>query len=181
MERGYANTTVREICEHAGVSPPVIYYHFGSKQGVFQAVAADTLCMDGFVSRLRQQVAAASSPEEKLRAFICVYLAHFPTDILNPGLHLGKTTEVDSASLEHLGGGLGIVYEIGCKLIAAGIAAGRFRTLDVEMAGSCLMGTVDSYVRAHVYLGARLEPDSLADFITDLLLNGLRTQDCSAQ
>ncbi len=33
--RGYSATSVREIVEGAGVSKPVLYYHFGSKEGLF--------------------------------------------------------------------------------------------------------------------------------------------------
>ena len=33
--KGYAGTTVREIVSAAGVSKPVLYYYFGSKEGVF--------------------------------------------------------------------------------------------------------------------------------------------------
>ena len=33
--RGYAATTVREIVEAAGVTKPVLYYYFGSKEGLY--------------------------------------------------------------------------------------------------------------------------------------------------
>ena len=37
-ENGYAATSVREIVESAGVTKPVLYYHFKSKDGLYQAV-----------------------------------------------------------------------------------------------------------------------------------------------
>jgi TetR/AcrR family transcriptional regulator len=37
-QRGYAPTTVREIVDAAGVTKPVLYYYFGSKEGIFQAI-----------------------------------------------------------------------------------------------------------------------------------------------
>jgi len=37
-ERGYASTSVREIVERAGVSKPVLYYYFKSKEGLFRAI-----------------------------------------------------------------------------------------------------------------------------------------------
>jgi AcrR family transcriptional regulator len=43
--KGYAATAVREIVGRVGVSKPVLYYHFGSKEGLFQAIldhAGDT-------------------------------------------------------------------------------------------------------------------------------------------
>ncbi len=56
--RGYAATTVREIVAAAGVTKPVLYYHFGSKEGIFlammreavaefEATAAMALCEPG--------------------------------------------------------------------------------------------------------------------------------------
>lgn len=37
-EKGYASTSVREIVEGAGVSKPVLYYYFESKEGMFHAI-----------------------------------------------------------------------------------------------------------------------------------------------
>ena len=37
-EKGYVSTSVREIVALAGVSKPVLYYYFDSKEGLFRAV-----------------------------------------------------------------------------------------------------------------------------------------------
>jgi len=37
-KRGYADTSVREIVDHAGVTKPVLYYYFESKEGIFRAI-----------------------------------------------------------------------------------------------------------------------------------------------
>ena len=37
-EKGYASTSVREIVSAAGVSKPVLYYYFQSKEGLFRAI-----------------------------------------------------------------------------------------------------------------------------------------------
>jgi AcrR family transcriptional regulator len=36
--KGYASTSVREIVARAGVSKPVLYYHFQSKEGLYYAI-----------------------------------------------------------------------------------------------------------------------------------------------
>lgn len=38
VKRGYAATSVREIVEAAGVTKPVLYYHFGSKEGIYHEI-----------------------------------------------------------------------------------------------------------------------------------------------
>jgi len=37
-EKGYAGTSVREIVDRVGVSKPVLYYYFNSKEGLFYAI-----------------------------------------------------------------------------------------------------------------------------------------------
>jgi TetR/AcrR family transcriptional regulator len=37
-DRGYTGATVRDISDASGVTTPVIYYHFGSKEGLYEAV-----------------------------------------------------------------------------------------------------------------------------------------------
>jgi AcrR family transcriptional regulator len=37
-EKGYVGTFVREIVEKAGVSKPILYYYFESKEGLFYAI-----------------------------------------------------------------------------------------------------------------------------------------------
>ncbi len=39
--RGYAATSVREIVEGAGVAKPALYYHFGSKEGIYLAILSE--------------------------------------------------------------------------------------------------------------------------------------------
>lgn len=36
--KGYASATVREIVDRAGVTKPVLYYHFGNKEGIYKAI-----------------------------------------------------------------------------------------------------------------------------------------------
>lgn len=58
--RGYAATSVRELCEAAGVTKPVLYYYFKSKEGLFlqlmeesylefETTLADLTCPQGSI------------------------------------------------------------------------------------------------------------------------------------
>jgi AcrR family transcriptional regulator len=42
-DKGYDATSVREICEAAGVTKPTLYHFFGSKEGVYRAIVEGTL------------------------------------------------------------------------------------------------------------------------------------------
>jgi AcrR family transcriptional regulator len=65
-ERGFAKASMDELARRAGVTKPVIYELFHSKEGLFRA------CLEGLALRLAQQIADAAraeqNPEARLRA-----------------------------------------------------------------------------------------------------------------
>jgi TetR/AcrR family transcriptional regulator len=172
--KGFANTSVREICEDAKVTAPAIYYHFGSKDGVFQAVVEDALNLDDFCDHLQEAVAACPDPWDQLSAFVQTYLTAFPLLTLNPGLHLGNSAQLNDASLQRFGLGLEAAYGLARKVLEAGIAAGAFREVQVDTAAACLLGTVDSFVRSRAYLGIDYDLEVTARCLVDLFADGLR-------
>jgi TetR/AcrR family transcriptional regulator len=171
--KGFANTSVRQICEDAEVTAPVIYYYFGSKDGVFQAVVDDALNLDAFCAQLRAAVAACPDPWDQLHAFVHAYLTDFPLLTLNPGLHLGNSAQLNDASLRRFGLGLEAAYGLARDVLEAGIAAGAFREVQVDTAAACLLGTVDSFVRSRAYLGVEYDLAEVADGMVDLYTSGL--------
>jgi TetR/AcrR family transcriptional regulator len=62
--KGFAAASVREIAEAAGVTKPVLYYHFGSKEGVLVAVL--TQAMHDFEAALDTGVARTGAARERL-------------------------------------------------------------------------------------------------------------------
>lgn len=67
-DHGYAGVTLADIAAHAGVSRGTLVYHFGSRAGLLSAV------MQRFTRTVtvstRRALRLASTPEDKLRAFV---------------------------------------------------------------------------------------------------------------
>jgi AcrR family transcriptional regulator len=65
-ERGYAGASMDELSRRAGVTKPVVYELFESKDGLFRA------CVDRAIARMADSIAVAvraeSEPEARLRA-----------------------------------------------------------------------------------------------------------------
>jgi len=65
-ERGFARTSMEELARRAGVTKPVIYELFESKDGLFRA------CVDRAIERMADSIAEAfrseTDPEARLRA-----------------------------------------------------------------------------------------------------------------
>jgi AcrR family transcriptional regulator len=53
-ERGFAKASMDELARRAGVTKPVIYELFGSKEGLFEA------CLEGLATRLAESIADAA-------------------------------------------------------------------------------------------------------------------------
>jgi TetR/AcrR family transcriptional regulator len=62
--KGYSATTVREIVDAAGVTKPVLYYHFGSKEGVYLALMGDAL--SAFEAALESGLKACGNARDRI-------------------------------------------------------------------------------------------------------------------
>jgi AcrR family transcriptional regulator len=71
-ERGFHDASMDEIAERAAVSKPVLYTHFESKDGLYQAILEQSarLMSDG----ISRAVEAAGTPEERVWAGIVAFL-----------------------------------------------------------------------------------------------------------
>lgn len=62
--RGYAGTTVREIVEAAGVTKPVLYYYFNSKEGLYLSLMESTYAI--FAARMGDLVNRSGTARERM-------------------------------------------------------------------------------------------------------------------
>jgi AcrR family transcriptional regulator len=63
-ERGYEAASIEEIAERAGVSKPVVYEHFGSKEGIYTVIA------DREVRALVDRIKQALTPGHPRRTIV---------------------------------------------------------------------------------------------------------------
>jgi AcrR family transcriptional regulator len=65
-EMGYAGLSISAVCDRADVAPTAIYWHFGNKAGLMEAVIAR---IGGYSEHILAEVAAAE-PAERLDRLI---------------------------------------------------------------------------------------------------------------
>src|SRR6266568_4339515 len=70
-ERGYEATSVEEIAERARVSKPIVYEHFGGKEGLY-AVIVDRE-MEHVVARITEAISSGSPRERLERAALAFF------------------------------------------------------------------------------------------------------------
>src|SRR5580704_7830977 len=71
--RGYDSVSIDEIAAAAGVTKPVLYDHFQSKQALFRAVLA--AIRDNLISRGQSAAATAEDAEQRFRAGVDAFFA----------------------------------------------------------------------------------------------------------
>jgi AcrR family transcriptional regulator len=72
-ERGYEATSVEEIAERAGITKPIVYEHFGGKEGLYAVV------VDREVEHIVERIVTAistGSPRERLERAALAFLSY---------------------------------------------------------------------------------------------------------
>ena len=125
---GYSGAHVNEIVARAGTTKPMIYYHFGSKEGLFAAVLEDVYAG---MREIEAALNTADKPvEEAMRLLVQVtfdYHAEHPDWVrlisianIHHAEHLTKSPTVASRNTA--------VFEFLQVLLARGAAEGVFRS-----------------------------------------------------
>lgn len=173
-QKGFSNVAMRDICRAANVTPPTIYYYFKNKEALFDAVVRETVTMSEFISRLDSECNKVTGSEAKIRAFTRIYLAFFPKNLINVGLYVRRSTELDSIGRKTLLGELARIQVVLSSIIRRGIAAEDFRSTDPRMAAECLLGMMHRFVFQHIHFQRNYNASETASYLADFFLRAMK-------
>src|SRR5262245_37992067 len=71
-DKGYDATSVREICEAAGITKPTLYHFYGSKEGVYRALVEGAL--ERFGADMSRALAGGGTIREQLARMARAYI-----------------------------------------------------------------------------------------------------------
>lgn len=174
-QRGFSNVAVRDICRGARVNPPTLYYYFKNKETLFEAVVRQTVVMEDFIDRLTEESSKADGPASQIRVFIRTYLSTFPAHLINVGLYVRDSTELNSVGARTLAAELDRVQSILLRIARRGIASGEFRDTDPRMAVECLLGMMNRFIFQQIHFRRRYRPPETASYVSDFFLTAMRT------
>jgi AcrR family transcriptional regulator len=147
---GPSGMTINRVCQAAGVKPPAIYYHFGSKEGLLGAV------VETVAEAWLEQLEASQSGRGDLTERLCLAVNGWRAMIQDPTRPMKPllAVQLDADGSAEIQGSLKRVYEGARQVVATGIraAAGEFAEPDV------LADPVLGLVQAAA-LSFHLEPD----------------------
>lgn len=172
--RGFANVSIRDICDEAGVTAPTVYHYYQNKEALFQAVVRRNLSLNFFRQYLIETVEAQPGPVEQLAVFIRTYLTDFPRHFFNPGMFLQDSTTLYDASTVQVMGEFEAINALARRIFLAGIRDGSFRELDPDEMMLFLMNMLMAYVLGEVHYRQPRATHQTAQFLLDLILDGIR-------
>ncbi len=169
---GYRGTTIRAIAAAAGVTKPLVLYHFGTKEHLFASLLRD--CMSS--CRARFESATGATVSERLRAVLQAQFERareapevvgFAHEVMSmPGmLPLGFDYKKEGQAL----------FDLYVQLIEDGQRSGEFRRVEPRAVVVIAMATVGMYVAA-VLAGDMAEvPPGVEATVYDLMVHGIAT------
>jgi TetR/AcrR family transcriptional regulator len=140
--KGYAAAAVREIAEAAGVTKPVLYYHFGSKEGLLVAVLNQA--MQDFQATLAAAVGRTGTARDRLVALCEDIYRQFEKNVpvvrVAHSVFLGPrelAPQFDLCMFERT------LREAVVGIVADGQRAGEFRVTPAEDVALAIMGILE--------------------------------------
>jgi len=173
-ERGFANVAMRDICRAADVTPPTIYYYFKNKEALFDAVVRETITLSEFLSRLEEESGKVRGYDAKICAFANVYLTYFPKNMLNVGLYVRNSTQLDSIGKNTLSAELARIQSLLLGIIQKGIDSGEFRKTDPKMAAECLLGMMHRFIFQQIHFQRSYNSSEATSYLTDFFLRAMK-------
>ena len=180
-EKGVRNTKIADLARAAGIGKGTIYEYFRSRDEIFVEVV--NLIMGDMESRLREELAIAKPPDEKLRSMTNIVFTSFDqfsrdmaslfVDIWNEGIRGPSEGGQGLIDLKQLYDDVRREY---AQVIDDGIKTGCFREIDSHAAASTILGSIDGLILQWILNPEAIDLNSANDKIMDLFLNGIRKQ-----
>jgi AcrR family transcriptional regulator len=172
---GFRGTSIREVAEAAGVTKPLVLYHFESKEKLFSALLREAVarCRREAEETLASPGSAAERLQGLLRAHVCQAreapeVAAFAYDVMTmPGM-LPLGFEYRSEGHEF--------FDIYVRLIEEGQQRGEFREADPVVMAAALFGALRLYAAAVLAGDVERIPEGLEDDLFDLLMHGVEAR-----
>ena len=169
--KGYDATSVREICEAAGVTKPTLYHFYGSKEGVYRAI------VEGALERFQADMVSSLAGEGTLRdRLVRMARAYVDAAVREPDLArfimaLIHNPPRSAPATDFLGFYQAILDEL-ARAIEEAVERGEVAAGPSDVRLLVFMGALGEAMHGHLLVGRPDLTPELADTLVDTVLGG---------
>jgi AcrR family transcriptional regulator len=155
-DKGYAATSLREISDDAGTTKPMIYYYFGSKEGLYGIIVREIL--EEMADSIRTNLPGEAPPGQQILAYCERYLDHFLAQEEIIALVLREVFGLGGLPMAQFSQALGEqVRQPLDAILRRGMENGELTTDSVPMAATAITGILNMFILRHVFGGADID------------------------
>jgi AcrR family transcriptional regulator len=173
---GYEGASIRAIAERAGVTKPLIFYHFASKERLFSSLLREAVDRCDRVNASAESLAGPA--ETRLRLFLerHVELARKVPALYAFAYDVFTKPQVLPLDFDYKAKGEEIFNRL-ARLIAEGQKRNELRSVDPVTVAAAVLATL--HMHAQAVLSRRIEeiPPGLDEQLSSLLMHGLEVRE----
>ena len=172
LESGYRGTSMGAIAERVGIAKPTLYHYWRSKEDILYEIHKQFI--HPLLKQQRSYAERGLRPDDQLRRCVRDMMESLNDD---PGYvrsfieHGRELSEERSREVRHIGREHRELVE---QAIKDGVDQGMFRKVNPTIAAYALLG-VASWAAFWFQPGGPLTAETVAEELSDVVLNGLRT------
>jgi len=169
--KGFADTSLQEISENAGVSRSVTRHYVKTKSEIMRMIMEDVLTL--FHENLVRMIKGIDDPKEKLTAALYIYLTVVDQQREKALLIYQKSSSLDRASKSRVMQLEVDVSNIFAKIISEGIEQGVFKEVDVDLMAFDIMMLAHMWVLKRWHFKNRLNLDKYFKLQLEIVMDAL--------
>ncbi len=169
-EKGFASTSTREICQRAGITKPVLYYHFGNKAQLYEELVLDAY--NDYQKELRRAGRQPVGPRERLVEVLTAIFnfARHRHHYWRVGFRMVFAPEKESPAINYVEMSRSD-EKLLTEIVREGIHRGEMRG-KAQQIGGAIAGMAMSSIMGYLVAGEPSLDRPTARNIVDLLMEG---------
>ncbi len=171
-KKGFADTSLQEISEKAGVTRTVTRYHVKTKSEIMRMIMEDILtCFQESLIKITKDI---DDPKEKLTAALYIYLTVVDQQREKALLIYQKSSSLNRASKSRIMQLEVEVSSIFAQIINEGIEQGVFKSVDVDLMAYNIMMLAHMWALKRWHFKNRLSLDTYFKLQLEIITDALK-------